>query len=146
MSGFADIGRLPETITWRGASVLAKDRSGRVLMQLRDSDAGLASPGKWGLFGGGVEPGESLEAAARREFREETGIDLGGDALRPLARFQSQALAGGVVHVFQLERAVQREELRLGEGAGFAFMTRGQVQAYDLIENFRTVLLMQDLP
>ena len=44
------------------------DRRGRLLLQQR-SDGG-----QWGLPGGGVEIGESLDEAVRREVREETGL------------------------------------------------------------------------
>ena len=39
-------------------------RERRVLMQLRDDKEGIAFPGKWGFFGGGIEPGESPEGVA----------------------------------------------------------------------------------
>ena len=144
MSGFVDIGPLPDKVIWRGATVLARDREGRVLMQLRDTYSDIVAPGQWSFFGGGVEPGEALDKAARREFFEETGIDLTGEALRPLVRFASQAKAGGVVHVFALERAIGADEVTLGEGAGFGFLTRAQVETFDLIDNFRAVLLGLD--
>jgi 8-oxo-dGTP diphosphatase len=141
VSRFRDIGPIPEPVIWNGATVLARDAQGRVLMQLRDDIGGIAAPGQWSLFGGGAEPGEDLETAARREFHEETGIDIDGETLEPVARFASQALRGGVVHVFALARPIAPGEVRLGEGAGFAMLTRGQAETFDLIENFRKVVL-----
>jgi 8-oxo-dGTP pyrophosphatase MutT (NUDIX family) len=52
------------------AAVLVLDPAGRVLLQRRPE-------GRWGVPGGAVEPGESLEDAARRELREETGLEAG---------------------------------------------------------------------
>jgi 8-oxo-dGTP pyrophosphatase MutT (NUDIX family) len=37
--------------------------------------------GQWALPGGRMDPGETLEAAARREFEEEMGVPLAGDAV-----------------------------------------------------------------
>ncbi len=49
-------------------------RDGRILLVRRADDR------SWCLPGGRVEPGESVVAAAEREFREETGypVDLSG--------------------------------------------------------------------
>ncbi|MEB3743134.1 nucleoside triphosphatase NudI, partial [Escherichia sp. Ec20190506] len=37
-------------------------------------------PGQWAISGGGVEPGERIEEALRREIREELGEQLGNDS------------------------------------------------------------------
>lgn len=140
MSDFRTIGRLPDPVNWRGAAVMAFDGQGRALMQLRDNIEGIAAPGRWSLFGGAVEAGESLDTAARREFFEETGIDISHQALDPFFRFGSQARRDGIVHVFRL-KAVIEDQVQLGEGAGFAFLTRDQVEKFDVIENFRAALL-----
>jgi 8-oxo-dGTP pyrophosphatase MutT (NUDIX family) len=43
---------------------------------------------RWDIPKGIAEPGESLAAAARRELREETGIDAPEAELRPLGTFR----------------------------------------------------------
>lgn len=53
------------------ATVFALDERDRLLMLLRTDN------GCWGVPGGAVEPGESVEDAARRETREETGLEIG---------------------------------------------------------------------
>jgi ADP-ribose pyrophosphatase YjhB (NUDIX family) len=53
-----------------GAATLIVDDRGPLLLMKR-SDSGC-----WGPPGGAVEPGEVVETAARREVREETGLDI----------------------------------------------------------------------
>lgn len=48
----------------------------KVLMQQRDDKSGVIMPGRWCLPGGMLEAGETLEAAIKREFLEETGYEL----------------------------------------------------------------------
>lgn len=53
-----------------GVGVIISDPAGRLLLEKR-SDCG-----RWGLPGGRIEPGETVEQTARREVKEETGLDI----------------------------------------------------------------------
>lgn len=63
-----------------GCVIVAED-TGRWCFQQR-SDA-VDDPGVWAAWGGGVEPGETLEQAVRRELEEEGGY-TGSMTLEPL--------------------------------------------------------------
>ena len=54
-----------------GATVLILDRSNRLLMMRRTDNH------CWGVPGGAMELGETYEDTARRETREEVGVELG---------------------------------------------------------------------
>jgi 8-oxo-dGTP pyrophosphatase MutT (NUDIX family) len=53
------------------AAALLVTPDGRYLMQHRDDLPHIMLPGHWACFGGAIEPGESPEAALRRELLEE---------------------------------------------------------------------------
>ncbi len=54
-----------------GAGVLVLNQQDELLL-LRRTDNGC-----WGIPGGAMEPGERIEETARRETREETGLEVG---------------------------------------------------------------------
>ena len=51
------------------------ENEGHYLLCKMAADRGVF-PGQWALSGGGVEPGERIEEALRREIREELGEKL----------------------------------------------------------------------
>ena len=61
----------PRPLFAPGANVGLRDAEGRVLL-LRQAHNGL-----WALPGGSMELGETFEQAARRELREEAGLEVG---------------------------------------------------------------------
>lgn len=81
-----------------GCIIVAED-TGRWCLQQR-SDT-VSDPGVWSTWGGGVEPGETLEDAVRRELAEEGGY-VGPLKLEPLSsNAQYATFIGHVPHEFE---------------------------------------------
>lgn len=59
-----------DLVVMPAASAIISDENGRVLLQLRSDN------GKWGVPGGGIDPGEEPAQAAIREVYEETGLHV----------------------------------------------------------------------
>lgn len=87
------------------------ERQGRWLIQLRDDRETIVAPGRWGLFGGHMEPGETPEQSLRRELIEEIGFRSG-----PVTPWFRSAAGGRVRHVFRVQLDVEPDQLQLHEG------------------------------
>lgn len=103
------------------AAILIVD-DGRYLMQLRDDFPHIWYPNHWGLFGGGVEPGEDEVEALRRELHEEIGFELDADRAKLFTRFDFDLRPAGlrcyVRSYYEVPiGAAELAGLRLREGA-----------------------------
>jgi 8-oxo-dGTP pyrophosphatase MutT (NUDIX family) len=123
------------------AVALIMDEAGRYLMQLRDPTPTIFFPDHWGCFGGALEPGESDEAALRRELEEELGLGLPNE---PLTRFTNftfdfSSIGSGTIHRAFFEVRVSASilpSLELREGREVRFfpgpeLLAARVEPYD---------------
>lgn len=88
------------------ANGFIRDKTGKILLQQR------ADNGFWGLPGGQVELGESVEQSAIREVYEETGLEVrverligiySGPESYPFMRYPNGTIVHYVSHVFSCD-------------------------------------------
>ncbi|WP_432977703.1 NUDIX hydrolase [Dactylosporangium sp. CA-233914] len=117
----------------RVAVVFLVDPEGRVLMQHRDRHAKV-SPNQWAMPGGKIEDGESPQEAARREVREETGLDAGPIVPYTVRTRPSVTTADGEVemHVFCGPTDAAQADVVVGEGQAMVFLTPEEALRLDL--------------
>ncbi len=125
---------------YRGALVIPEALDGRVLLQMRDDVPHIAAPGKWGLFGGGIEDGETPHVAVVRELEEETGLVHPADSFTPIYASLTGEPNWGLLYIFHLKADLDARDVVMLEGGGFALATRSQAEKLDLIPYVRDVL------
>lgn len=95
--------------------VLCLVLAGDEVLLLRGAADKKIWPGKYNGLGGHVERGESVQAAARREIREEAGLDVDDLRLRGVTTIDTGESAGIGLFVFTA-RADSREVVASTEG------------------------------
>jgi ADP-ribose pyrophosphatase YjhB (NUDIX family) len=104
----------------------------RYLMQLRDQKPGIFYPGHWGLFGGGIEPGEAAEDGLRRELFEELGLEAESVSFFTRFSFDFSCCGARPVERHYYEVRVAAPKLRtmtLGEGTAMCAFTGQELLA-----------------
>ncbi|GAA2127590.1 NUDIX hydrolase [Streptomyces synnematoformans] len=108
------------------------DHAGRVLLLHRPEDDFLGD--LWELPSGGVEPGETLTAALRREVAEETGQTV--TSIRSyLGHFDYTSGSGRLTRQFNFAAATASSEVRLTEHDAYEWAdTTGQHRTSEAVQ------------
>jgi 8-oxo-dGTP diphosphatase len=111
------------------AGVILVDPRGWLLIQERDEHAPV-NPLVWGLVGGGIEPGETMEQAAYRELEEETGIALAGGLIEWFHEFLPSTTQSGVNEwsIWIGGTRLTDADIVLGEGRQIVFRPPSDIQ------------------
>ena len=130
--------------TWRIIVVaVIQNSAGEILVCKKPARRGVF-PGQWAIPGGGIEPGERMLDALRREVREEVGLEI--QAIQPLffkdgeyPKLYPDGSQQDVYMIFLLFscRAVSKA-VQLGEEfEAFAWVKAADLGQYDLNEQTR---------
>ena len=93
----------------------------KILLQLRDNNPKISNPDMWGIFGGGVEKGETPEQAAIRELREE--LELRIEKLEPVLQTEFNHEK---IYIFKQE-IKNISNLKLNEGRNMKFFSKEEI-------------------
>ena len=116
------------------ACVIIFNSSGEILLQKRDEEP---ESGKWVLFGGGGESGESEIEAARREINEELGCDI--ENMLFFKRYENNGIEQPI---FVADDPIELDKLELHEGSQMRFFPPKVIPTLnDIGFNFKEILL-----
>jgi len=118
-----------------------------VFVQRRSTDA-KRNPGVFGLFGGGIESGETPEQGLQREILEELNIDLEKPeyraAVTPIGTFDYADSVGKVrAHEYaMLVTPAFADRVKIGEGQYGIFMSETEIRgSSEFLEGHRQMIL-----
>jgi 8-oxo-dGTP diphosphatase len=113
-------------------------RSGDRLLLLRHPPGSARFAGRWNGVGGHVEAGEGVRAAARRELREEAGLDV--ERLRLRGVVHETGLLGHAYVVFFFVGEVDEPALRPAPGVELAWHDLSRVRELPLVDDLHELL------
>lgn len=103
-----------------------------VLLHKRDLKAKI-NPGYWAFFGGLNEGKETPRQAFLREIKEELNIEILPAKVKPLCDYLNEELQT-YRYVFYVESNLEKTQMRLAEGEGFAWLPLVEVFKCNLTE------------
>jgi 8-oxo-dGTP diphosphatase len=126
--------------------VLCFVMAGDEVLLLKGAPAKKIWPGKYNGLGGHVERGEAVQAAARREIREEAGLEVTDLRLRGVVAIDTGEPAGIGLFVFTAQPAPgwAAAPLRASDEGGLEWVPRRRVADLDCVEDLPGLLARID--
>lgn len=116
---------------WAGGFLYNPEKK-TVFLHKRDGNTTF-NPNKWAFFGGKCEGMESPVDGFIRELREEIGLSVLSSNVIPVCDYLNEELQT-YRHVFYVESNISKNDLTLGEGAGFDWVPLLEFDQYDLTD------------
>ncbi len=126
-----------------GVGIIEIDRWGRILLQLRDADLPPERyPDAWSFPGGLLEPGEAPDAAAFREFEEETGHLLESLKLYRVYRRDPDIPSSmtDAFHIYYVDADIDEDLIQVNEGQAFRYFAPDNMAALNIPPHTRLIL------
>jgi len=127
-------------IIGKGAGVILMASNGTILLQYRDKDSKW-NQDSWSEFGGQIEEGETPEKAAKRELKEELGIELAD--LKFFKKYELQRQKGiyeQFVFTASLNYPLESLKKQQKEGKDLAFFNCGEIKNLKMADYTRKIL------
>jgi len=119
------------------AVAIIVNSKGEFLLQKKTKN--YVHSGKWGFFGGGIENNESAEETIRRELFEELGIKFNNFKLFSKGKYMiNEYKYEESVFILRFNKNIS--EIRLGEGAGFAFFNKDELSSINIFPEARKII------
>jgi ADP-ribose pyrophosphatase YjhB (NUDIX family) len=115
----------------QAVGAVVHDPQGRLLLVLRGREP---AAGVWSIPGGKVEPGESREAAVRREVLEETGLHV--ETLDPVGVVERPTADGGTfeIHDYRARLVSAPQDAVAGDDAdAVGWFSAAEVRTLDCV-------------
>jgi len=116
---------------YRDASVIILTRGNKILLQHRDGNA-PSTPNQWGVFGGGLEQGETPEETVKRECFEELRYRMQSPQLLFTYNYTKKKYGFENKSYVFVEEYDPSQKLELMEGDGMKWFTFEEAHKSDL--------------
>jgi nucleoside triphosphatase len=122
----------------RNVAILLLENDGKILLQKRSMSAKRFA-GQWGLFGGGIEEGETPEQGLRREISEELNLKLKSvRQIHALDYTLDCTAEKGTIFTFYSK--YHGEKLDLNEGDEMKWVPFDETMTYNLSPDYKKIL------